>query len=673
MSNDNSNVGASDDECPIYFGTPTIKEVKEYLRRLQKMPLNPQEIDPETSEESSFEFDDSFQTMIERKRKQMIESRLKELEDVAESPPPRLSAAKEDAAAAAASNSLKFRGNDSTFIEQDSMRKTITDESFEEMERLCSMNVSKLGVSKPLIDEEEEVIRRILESSSKSKAEGVVGSTEVAKASNITMGLSDVTQLDDVEEPSCLWENTIAQGASGKEALSPVKRMHMLRPSTIIEEATINETTSAGVSSKNTSHDSYITAKQNLNGSGDCSTVAGSDVYRTADDESCEHSKASNSNAGDSAAGLEATTLEKISIETKEDESVNGENRTAEEDDDVIVLSSSDSEAEDEPNDGGFLPVDCAKMDTGSMFNNSDSLQEDPLCLEDSVDREVSGSPVLDAIPDHFNDTMEEMEFMMRQGMKILQQQKAQQQSASEQPAKQTTTGSIKKPFVASHTTPVTPIDSNRYLKPTHHTSNAKQNLFSSSASKSNSAQKPSSAPPTGANSCGTFKKPVNRFPLPKSAKKFDHIVSPIGEYIKNTPKTPLQARIFCANHNLIDVLHNKNDNRDSAMSSKENLAAQQQDVDAATYSSSLPRKGVVSSRGAHVLDERNPVRIPGGEKVHKLLNNSPTMVVRHEGRLRYQRETQLTEDSVVDDSLADLSLASGDISVRVLKDVRRF
>ncbi|XP_065081057.1 uncharacterized protein sip2 [Ochlerotatus camptorhynchus] len=662
MSNDNSNVNASDDECPIYFGTPTIKEVKEYLRRLQKMPLEQQEIDPDTSDESSFEIDDSFQTMIDQKRKQMMESRL--VEDVSAE---EVSASSRFSGSGDA-GSAKFPGNDSTFIEHDSMRKT-TDESFEEMERLCSMNLSKLGISTQRCDEDEEAIRRILESSSKNKPKGV-DSNEVQKASNdVTMGLGDITQLDDVEEPSCLWENTMVQCAPGK-ALSPVKRMRMLRPSTIIEEATINETTTASANSKNTSLESYITTKPNLNGSDDCSIETGSEVYRTADDGTYDHSKQSTVNSTtDSVFGFDATTVEKTSIEAR-DESIDVEEQVVEDDDDVIVLSSSDSEAENEDNSGDYLLADSARMDTGSLFNNSDSLQDDPLCQEDSIDREEVGSPLLDAIPDHFNDTMEEMEFMMRQGMKILQQQKAQQQSISEQPKE--TTGSMKKTMVASHTTPVTPISPNRYLKASQHTSvSAKQTLFSYSASNSNSAKKPTAAPSAGPSSCGTFKKPVSRFPLPKSAKKFDHIVSPIGEYIKKTPKTTLQARIFCANHNLIDVLHSKNDNRDSVMSSKDNLM--QQEVDSTTYSSSLPRKGVVCSRGAHVLDERNPVRIPGGEKMHKLLNNSPTMVVRHEGRLRYQRETLLTEDSVENDSMADLSLASGDISVRVLKDVRRF
>ncbi|KXJ78793.1 hypothetical protein RP20_CCG003541 [Aedes albopictus] len=680
MSNDSQ---SSEEECPI-LGTPTIGEVKEYLRRLQRLPMDQQANFTSETSDDSFDIDDSFQAMIERKRQQMIESKLRD-EDTTASTEEAASFTRLSEVGAGDASSQQFRrGNDSTFIEHDSMRKT-TDESFEEMERLCSMNLSKLGVPQQHDDEEEEAIRRILESSKNKPNQGSEGTEQKDASGDASTGLVDETQLEDVEEPSGMWENTMHHqaGPLGGKAISPVKRMHMLRPSTIIEEATINETTTAasGGTSKNTSLESFLTARQNLNGSGDdcCSVVTGSEAYRTAnesrEDEVSKISSTVDSTA-DSAVGFDATTIvEETKLEAKYVPcQVDGQG-ISEDDDDVIVLSSSDSEAEEEREyssiDSGN--PDGGKLDNGSLFNNSDSLQEDSLCQEDSIEGAVPGSPILDAVPDHFNDTMEEMEFMMRQGMKILQQQKAQQQSMSEKP-KQTPSSVKNTLVVGSHLTPVTPISPNRYLKPKQPTSsNAKQNLFSYSASnKPKSAQKPYSASSNGPSSCGTFKKPVSRFPLPKSAKKFDHVVSPIGEYIKKTPQTMLQARIFCPNRNLIDVLHNKHDNRDSVMSSKENLM---QEIDPTTegYSSSLPRKGVVSSRGAHVLDERNPVRIPGGEKMHKLLNNSPTLVVRHEGRLKYQRETQLTEDSVVDDSMADLSFASGDISVRVLKDVRRF
>lgn len=493
-----------------------------------------------------------------------------------------------------------------------------------------------------------------------------------------SMNLADMTQLDEVEEPSCLWENSV-QHCPGK-ALSPVKRVHMLRPSTILEEGSINE--SATNTTKNTSPSSYVTARQNLNTSDNNSVTTGSDIYRTAEEGDDNQSSIAVSTVSSSFEGFE-TTVNKTTIETSrrsENVTLVIDDEEDDDDDDVIVLSSSEYEEENEDeasidetisqsnasfkmDHSKLLP--SVKLDRASILDESSSLQEDSLCQNDCDSLEEPSSPLLDAIPDHFNDTFEEMEFMMRQGMKIMQQQKIQQEKQQQEtePAMYSASKTRATPIAQQDDTP------NRFMKPNQNLGSCKQTLFSQSTS-TNSARKPLSTPTTTFN-CDNFKKPISRPVAPKSAKKFDHIVSPIGAYIKKTPQTALQARIFCANQNLIDVLSSKKDNRDSVMSSKENF--NQSQVDPSTYSSSLPRKGVVSSRGAHVLDERNAVRIPGGEKMHKLLNNSPTMVIRHEGRLKYAREVQLKDNSVADESMADLSIVSGDVSVRVLKDVKRF
>ncbi|XP_055595625.1 uncharacterized protein LOC129746145 isoform X2 [Uranotaenia lowii] len=631
------------------------------FQRLKNKKNNMDSLDrsPETTDESSFEMDDSFQAMIERKRNEAIAAKKAlEVEDVSQ----EISAISRFSGGGDADNRCL---NESTFIEQDSMCKT-TDESFEEMERLCSMHRQTMsyGGSTSLRQEEEEeaAIRRILESSGKGKSssempppESTIPLKRAVKQSqaNVSLGVADITQLDDVEEPSGMWEHSILDGAcqAAKSALSPVKRMHLLRPSTIIEEATMMNETGATSKSVNTSLESYATAKQNLHEDDDCSIVSGSEVYRTA--EEGEYSKGSVvSSTAESSVGFDST-IDKTALE------MSCRNEIAhvvvdDDDDCVIILSSSEDEEGDYSSDPLKInekTEDPLKIEeTSELLETSLSLEENSLC-QDSL--EDPSSPLLDAIPDHFNDTMEEMDFMMRQGMKIMQQkaqQQQQQQSETSKSSVQAKPSILKKPLYVpqmTNRTPATPVDR---------------------ANKTSSAQKPSSAPSTG--DTGSFKKPICRFPLPKSAKKFDHIVSPIGTYIKNTAQPTLQARIFCPNQNLIDVFgSNKNDNRGSSMSIKENFTQPP-----AHYSSSLPRKGVVSSRGAHVLDERNAVRVPGGDKVHRLLSDSPTLVIRHEGRLRYQRETQLTDDSVVaDTSMADLSMASGDVSVRVVKDVRRF
>ncbi|XP_053696073.1 uncharacterized protein LOC128743502 [Sabethes cyaneus] len=660
MSSDNSTSG---DESGIYFGTPTIGEIKRYWQRMQNQPLNQPDLLPDSTDESSFELDDSFHAMIEKKKQQLIKSKeeSKLSEDIS---------SVSQFTGGGGDTTTRFMGDDS-IVEPDSMFK-VTDESFLEMEKLCSMDQSKLFVGQCSLQQAEE--ERNSEQTEGNSPSGQPTESEQCEI-NATIGASDETQLDDIEEPSCMWEQSIIQNNFAGKALSPVKRVHMLRPSTIIEEpTTINETTITG--SKNTSLESYISAKQTLNGSDNGSVVTGSEVYRTA--EEGNETKSTVNSTIDASIGFDITA-NKTSLELKnpineitvvDDES---EDEPENQSDGIIVLSSSESEPEQEENEKETMQKEEPKFKACDTFENSADLQENSLCGEDVDTENDVGSVSLDAIPDHFNDTLEEMDFMMRQGMKIMQQQKTQKQHQFHDQTSSAKSGLKKKLATPQQISPFTPANNDRYLKPKQQTSSCKQTLFSTSANKIYSGQKATPSTAVESSSGGTFKKPaLSRFPLPKSAKKFDHIVSPIGTYINRTPHTTLQSQIFIAKSNLIDVLHSNPENRESTASSKENHSISAK-VDPSTYSSSLPRKGVVSSRGAHVLDERHVVRIPGGEKVQKLLHNSPTMVIRHEGRLKYQREPQLTDESIADDSLADLSMISGDVSVRVLKDVRRF
>lgn len=97
----------------------------------------------EGSDDSSFELDESFQAMIERKRKKMIEDRLAAvgLDSTTEDEDSLVTGHSTDVGG----GDSRFRCNDSTIIEQDSIHKT-TDESFEAMERLCgSINLGAGG------------------------------------------------------------------------------------------------------------------------------------------------------------------------------------------------------------------------------------------------------------------------------------------------------------------------------------------------------------------------------------------------------------------------------------------------------------------------------------------------------------------------------------------------
>lgn len=68
-------------------------------------------------------------------------------------------------------------------------------------------------------------------------------------------------------------------------------------------------------------------------------------------------------------------------------------------------------------------------------------------------------------------------------------------------------------------------------------------------------------------------------------------------------------------------------------------------------------------------MDKRHVVT-PGGKSVQKLIGNAP-LVIRHDGRLK-SNFPQLRRVEAEEESFADFSIMSGDISVQVVHDVNR-
>lgn len=65
--------------------------------------------------------------------------------------------------------------------------------------------------------------------------------------------------------------------------------------------------------------------------------------------------------------------------------------------------------------------------------------------------------------------------------------------------------------------------------------------------------------------------------------------------------------------------------------------------------------------------DERPTIIIPGGPKIKSHLQNNRFMgVVKHDGKMRMNPKPK--EEIIIEDSFADLSVASGDISFYTLK-----
>ncbi|XP_041778735.1 uncharacterized protein LOC121597205 [Anopheles merus] len=700
------------------YGTPTLNDWKLYLRNLQQLPTQQtMAARDSSSSESSFELEESFKALLQRKRQEMQEKACEE----------HFLAAEGGSRDAARSAPVPQSGNDSTFLERDSI-SNISDTSFEEMEKICAVLDKVNGFDTSVGAKEER---------HKPATATMPGSVTL---------LGDVTQLEEIDEPSGLWENTILPGGGGGGAveLSPVKRMHLLRPSTILEETT----TSSAEASKNSSLDTFISAKQVVEDSDNRnSAISGSEVYRTAQDTFGTDSYARSSILDmDSGVTSDITAVDnRTRHEREEEESGYSKDSTREageslvddmeqhqqqQQQHVIILDSSTSDCEEERVDGhGHGPAGYETLGNADPLESLVSERDESL-----LEREGSPSyydehgattenypdemSVMDEMPDRFNDTLEETDFMLKQGMKLMALKKQQQEEeerrreesqhsylyreqleSSSQVVKSRTNSDSEDgarpmlhtpkdkykgattPSGTSHMSYLTPTGSMGAKMAHGSHSGAKQTLFSS-VGKTAAPKHPT---PSGAvTSSGSFKKPVSRLPQLRvpAGRKFDHIVSPIGAYIKQTPQSMLQTKINRHNNmNLIDVLHSEN--RDSAIStgSSSSNSKENHGVNLKGYTSTLPGKGVISSNRAHVLDERNVVRIPGGEKMQKLINNSPTMVIRHEGRIKYaeraadgqQRTLAHNISALTDDSLVDLSVLSNDVSVRVLKDAKRY
>lgn len=252
---------------------------------------------------------------------------------------------------------------------------------------------------------------------------------------------------------------------------------------------------------------------------------------------------------------------------------------------------------------------------------DNDSLQEDSFLLNDE-----NSSDVLQA-PD-FNDTLEEMDFIMKHGMKFLEQKVCSQ---------------LKSPTVLKE-----------------QTLNTKSHLSDIKATPDYTTRK---------NASTTFKKPkaISRLPVLKSnSKKYNHIISPIQAYINDAPQYPLIAKQK-GSTGLIDRLHDPN-RRDTVFSqSNENLFSEDP-----TYRSVIPLKGVISMQKSQIYDARTPIKMPGGEKVHKLIGSHTPTVIKHEGHFKSYAIVPINADDTIDDSFANLSVASGDVSIQIVKNVNR-
>lgn len=317
----------------------------------------------------------------------------------------------------------------------------------------------------------------------------------------------DQTQLEDVEPPSGIWETTIVSA----KMMSPVKMMHALRQSTIIEES-VNLTRSP--------NDSIASSYKTAASSG-YSKLAPSERYDTActeticlssPDQSQQSTEEEQSNVIEILDDSLETSQRKISSGVEEDEVESKTSSIATLDNSGSVISSVSAFVAPVNNtlDGisSLMPDEnSSKGDSGdfSLPESRDSL------LDDDDDNS-------DDTPD-FNDTLERIEFMEQQGKKLLEKQKN-AAGAVHKPQQPTT------PLLAKTLLPLT-TSSKRVFYPS-------PNALNSSGGSSASS--------------GIFKKPGNvRSPQVKFVgppkRNFDHIVSPIATYIKDVPTSTLYTK----------------------------------------------------------------------------------------------------------------------------------
>lgn len=299
----------------------------------------------------------------------------------------------------------------------------------------------------------------------------------------------------------------------------------------------------------------------------------------------------------------------------------------------------------------------------------------------------------------HFNDSLERIEFMMKKGREL--QEKSNTKTTYEKsPAARVINSPVSQYKIPTTPKTLTGSSQKRTLATAvSKTPVAKGKLFTSSAKKAvnpspqqavtpatrilkpfNRLQSAKSQPErklTSPNISPAFKKP--NFPMhsakPNSAKKestqsriptsknkhFEHIVSPIGAYIKNIAAPPLLANVKPTS-DFFDSSYCNKMSKELDFSVMSDAGASSKPV------SSLPVKFFTSSEQQRVIDEKFQ-KIPGGEKLNRIIGQIPS-VISHQGRIH--SGSPMKRIVPIDESFANMSVMSGDISVQVVRDVKR-
>lgn len=486
--------------CYFITGHISITIIVDFFHRISSSVNESSEF---SSVDSSFDLNESFKELLNRKRE--------ELEQQKNIP---FANTKDDCRTVNNMNtsSIYECGNDSTFIEQSD--DLASDASFLEAERLSNITQSNTT----LIDLTESRDDNLVDVIKEQHQDGL-------KQLMIKMQINNETMLNDIEAPSCLFENSVFLNSPTHQ--SPIKMIGMLRPSTILEETHTSEYTSASFENNSGSLDSYITAET---GKTNNNSGTESEYYKTADEQ--------NNSISLMNKIVDDSQWSKISVQSSK------------------ISMSEDSLA----------------MRSADTVSGNDSTAS----LNSSGVESISIEEILDEAPAQFNDTIEEMDFLMQQGMKFLTPNA---KSGENNTFKYTPTPKAKN---------ISPFSSATKSNYTHI---LKGSPVTPNFIKLGAIPKASTKPELPDND---FKRPL--FPtsrIPKSnipiKNKFDYIVSPIRTYIKETPEVPLYSKNRGTN---VDCnLSKLYPPRQSILNTKEN-----EPCDLDNYVSTLPRKAFIQA-----------------------------------------------------------------------------
>ncbi|XP_061397195.1 uncharacterized protein LOC133332840, partial [Musca vetustissima] len=278
-----------------------------------------------------------------------------------------------------------------------------------------------------------------------------------------------------------------------------------------------------------------------------------------------------------------------------------------------------------------------------------------------------------------FNDTMEEVEYMLQKGMEYMAAKdnipnteiKKEPLKSTNLPKTQPNSPAVnesKRIITAQSETKAKVPKSSTFIKTSNKNSQQSSNRFALDM-----------RPFPKLEIFGKHQQSAASHPRQKelsNKQHFSHIVSPVGTYMKSL--VYVKQKLHQTQSRTIRTV-------DSPLPGS--LGTK----------STLPKKAYISSELKHIVDERTPVTIPGGKKIQKYLENAMMpAVLRHDGKIKIKdgvgsktnmpppmpknsatkssvSESRISSSQQNNASLADLSVMSGDVSLYTIMDAQKF